>query len=442
MSINMDPEEYLVNILENQELSADEQVSLADDENEVEAFIRDEFADTPYIDYAGSRVKGTMIEEGYDLDIVCYFPNEYEATVEEVYNDVFDKLNKKYYVEKKTSALRIISTKNQNNIINYHIDVVPGKFTEDQEDGQAYLNFESPEKKILKTNIKIQINHVVQSNLQDIIKLIKLWNIRNKIGIKTFVLELLVVEVLNDSDNDKTIDKKLLIFWGKLKEEIDDIDIQDPANPAGNNLSEIFTQKHKDALRKWSDHTLSSIKNGGWVSVFGEVTSGQKERNIILGDFSHRVKPCLKWPMDIKYSSLEIVTERYLIEKNGWNHPPKLPGFLNSDSIIVLPSGLGLKYRAVFPPELDYDEIYWQVVNTGNHAKDVTNGLRGKLFENCDEALIKRERTEYTGKHWVECFLIKSDICIARKRFFINVFNEGVEQDRFYYKKFKSRRRK
>jgi hypothetical protein len=45
-----------------------------------------------------------------DLDIVCYFPNDDTsagATLKEIFDSVHQKLGEEYYVEPKTSAVRL-----------------------------------------------------------------------------------------------------------------------------------------------------------------------------------------------------------------------------------------------------------------------------------------------------------------------------------------------
>ena len=63
-------------------------------------------------------------------------------------------------------------------------------------------------------------------------------------------------------------------------------------------------------------------------------------------------------------------------------------------------------------------KYYWQVVNTGKAAKEA-GGLRGKIFEG---GMVRWEHTEYHGKHWIECFIVRNNICVARSgKFFVNI---------------------
>lgn len=67
--------------------------------------------------------------------------------------------------------------------------------------------------------------------------------------------------------------------------------------------------------------------------------------------------------------------------------------------------------------------VYWQVVNTGEEARRA-NSLRGGFYEGILEkgGRVRKESTLYTGMHWVECFIVKNNICVARSgEFIVNI---------------------
>src|SRR5215470_10820322 len=109
----MTPDEYLQEILASQALGddSDEVKALQQHRADVEKLIRDSFKDSALtIRYAGSKAKGTMNKESYDLDIISYVSsgdNTAGETLEDIYNNHKTALAKKYYVEAKGSALRL-----------------------------------------------------------------------------------------------------------------------------------------------------------------------------------------------------------------------------------------------------------------------------------------------------------------------------------------------
>lgn len=62
--------------------------------------------------------------------------------------------------------------------------------------------------------------------------------------------------------------------------------------------------------------------------------------------------------------------------------------------------------------------VYWQVVNTGDEAARA-GGLRGGIFPG---SLSQTESTLYRGQHWIECFIVKGEQCVARSgEFEVNI---------------------
>jgi hypothetical protein len=118
----------------------------------------------------------------------------------------------------------------------------------------------------------------------------------------------------------------------------------------------------------------------------------------------------------------KIRIDAYLYSKNG---KVKYRG-INSDARFA--SDLAIKYVASTNVPEPYD-VHWQVVNTGAHAA-AENGLRGRFFKartlqnDPSTPLINWETSKYTGKHWIECFVLKNNKCVARSgKFFINIKN-------------------
>lgn len=68
--------------------------------------------------------------------------------------------------------------------------------------------------------------------------------------------------------------------------------------------------------------------------------------------------------------------------------------------------------------------LYWQVVNTGLEAEQA-NQLRGQILPSRTVGvggLTQKESTLYTGMHWIECFVVKDGICVARSgEFVVNI---------------------
>lgn len=427
------PNNFLANLLVCQKLDTDQEDELKKNRDEVEELLKDKIGTKPTIRYGGSKAKNTMIKESYDLDIVCYFPYDDKQTLKEIFENIASILNEKYIIEEKTSALRIKYLKNGIIKFDYHIDVVPGKFVkEDSYDCYLYIsNFEGER---IKTNIEEHISHISESNCRDLIKLAKLWKARNSIQIRTFILEIFIVKIFEKYER---IDLKhdFVYFLESLEDKIDKITLMDPAN--SRDVSDLLSLVDKAIIKQNVRESLNLIKINddisddieSWYKLFDEIyQNNEKQEEIVSKDsrdlsiqnYSHRESP--KW-LPIKNSTYKVNIEAYLYsgsEDTPEEKRKKLSKY-NSDSRKVV-SGLWIKFLAKTNVPTPFN-IYWQVVNTGGHAKKM-NGLRGNIFPGTLD-LKQWERTFYTGIHWIECYIIKDDICYARDRFYVKIKNSS-----------------
>lgn len=77
--------------------------------------------------------------------------------------------------------------------------------------------------------------------------------------------------------------------------------------------------------------------------------------------------------------------------------------------------GFGLRFRASTNAPGPY-EVKWQVVNTGPEAARAGAGeLRGGFVDGEGvNGTVRWEGTAYTGTHWIEAFVVKDGVCVAR----------------------------
>ena len=165
-----------------------------------------------------------------------------------------------------------------------------------------------------------------------------------------------------------------------------------------------------------------------WAQIFGEDFPIQDEQanaelslhdQYQLGDTSHAKELIL--PVSIM-GSVKIRAQLY--RKNYDNKRlKKLVGNLPNNGSVR--SDMHIKYRAVpeFKLPKPYD-VHWRVVNTGIHA-DSEDALRGAPFTDHTGVELERwESTKYTGKHWVDCYIVQNDKIIAiSEKFYINITN-------------------
>lgn len=133
----------------------------------------------------------------------------------------------------------------------------------------------------------------------------------------------------------------------------------------------------------------------------------------------HRQDPRSKWPLQL--SQRVEVSASY--NKGGWR--------LSSDgssNYNLTNGGTVERYKQIcFKAKTNVTGLYsvfWQVVNTGREAS-AAHCLRGDFYSSDGESAfelgtkIRREPTRFKGNHWVECFIVKDGICVARSGEFV-----------------------
>lgn len=127
---------------------------------------------------------------------------------------------------------------------------------------------------------------------------------------------------------------------------------------------------------------------------------------------SHREKPF--WPISLQY---ECDIYGHYRDSTDGNKRKTITGQS------ILPKQCYVFFTASTNVPKPFD-VYWQVVNTGDEA--TKNGtLRGGIWKAKSlgkGGLVQKDYTVFTGLHWIECFIVKDNVCVARSsEFFVNI---------------------
>lgn len=247
-------EEYLQNILNNQNLSLQDVLILNNWRFSIQDILS-KLDGNPVFYCAGSLGKKTIIKEKYDLDIVVYWPNSATYTIKNIFDGVGIQLKKKFkYVNQKTVSWEIPFDSG------FHIDVVPGRAI-DIAYKEANL-YRTDTGTTLKTSIKTHIDTVRNSNRCEAIRLMKLWRERKKVPFKkSFLLEMMTI------DGSKGISNLPKQVWNALqyiRDNIETVQIKDPAN-SNNSLSDDISVSDKRIIKNMAQLTLSAKD---WTEIF------------------------------------------------------------------------------------------------------------------------------------------------------------------------------
>lgn len=140
------------------------------------------------------------------------------------------------------------------------------------------------------------------------------------------------------------------------------------------------------------------------TSVFQRVA-----RKFFRFDVPHREQP--RWRVQpTRYTA--TIKARY--RRRGFR-----PTFFASNSP-PLPKGADLDFEVDTNVPKPFT-VYWQVVNTGDEAARAGQ-LRGTFYDSSASGRTRSESTKYKGTHWVEGFVVKDGVCIARTgEFLVNI---------------------
>lgn len=117
-----------------------------------------------------------------------------------------------------------------------------------------------------------------------------------------------------------------------------------------------------------------------------------------LGNSNHVQRPT--WNEQVKYkATISAAVHPWLEGKILWPLTER-----------AVPKNVWLSFRIKTDVPTPF-QIYWQVVNTGEEAHRATD-LRGGFFSSTGS--VHWEHTAYRGTHWVEAFIIKGSMCVAR----------------------------
>lgn len=172
------------------------------------------------------------------------------------------------------------------------------------------------------------------------------------------------------------------------------------------NDSTVVTENLGNLLRVQSLNNV--LSQSPTTSITNVQTSASVTSDILK--VLHRQQP--SWPLRIYgYVKLSVKYEvRGRAEYKDFSDP-------------YLPKGINLYFLAVTDIEPPY-EVFWQVVNTGYEAKKA-NSLRGEIRPARSAGiggLKQKESTSYTGTHWIECFIVRNNVCVARSgEFFVTI---------------------
>lgn len=172
-------------------------------------------------------------------------------------------------------------------------------------------------------------------------------------------------------------------------------------------LKEMFAQKPVDRLMEKYKADLQQEREAAAVGTIEEKPTAL----IALENVKHRVSP--PWVLPRGFS---VMMQALVSYDKGKTFTPFKSG-------TTLPKEVDLQFFPIHSTHTPY-KVKWQITNTGYEAYS-RGCLRGNEFENGELYKLgicsgKKERTAYTGTHYVQCFIIKNgNQCVGMSEPFV-----------------------
>lgn len=317
---------------------------------------------------------------------------------------------------------------------NFHLDVVP--LVKDEEGllcigscSDGTWKQTNPKRHIRWST---EVNQEFDSNYKPLVKIMKWWRRENCPSWARFPKGITLEKMIADNlpETGLTIEERVMQTMANIATAyVDELDsgrapsIEDPAI-SGNNLAAKY--QHSDFTQfvdKLNQHLTLLAEDGTgndiWRSILGyNFPAGNRSssftslamtpsQNIAL-NVDHRQK--LDYPMQAPKPNATVTATVTLPSGETLELPNDGP---------AIPKGSTVVYKVNCGP-VKNGSVKWQVTNTGEEALRIC--CRGGFEKPNVGKTSRREETAYTGKHYVQCFMIRRDACVRwSKPFFINV---------------------
>ena len=368
----------------------------------------------------GSMGRNTSIKGESDIDVIYELPDEvferfddYESNGQsQLLNEIRDVLKEKYPSTdiKGDGQVVVIS------FTKYKIELVPG-FKQDNNSYKYPDTHDSGSWKITKPILEIEeANNTINntSTYRDICQMIREWKANNGVTICGLLIDTLIKDFLGNNPEYKWKSKS--DYYELLKSVFKYLSDQDEnrkqwnamgSNQIIENKNFNFIKKGKKAYNKLSNSTDESST---LRELFGSrfPISEQSANEYGYSNDEQFIEEI--FPVYIMYS-LKIDCE---ITQNGFR-TGLLSEFIKKKFMIK--QNRKLKFMIVennIPKPYD---IYWKVRNVGYEAIR-RNCIRGQIKKGID---YLNESTNFYGPHYVECYIIKDGICVARDKILVSI---------------------
>ncbi len=240
-----------------------------------------------------------------------------------------------------------------------------------------------------------------------LIRMIKKWTDQCSVKVKSYKIEKMVVSFFDSHGSEEELSATVRDFFEYFHNDSNDESLKSHLNTALNRAKKACefekNDKLEQALDEWrkifGNDFPKNTKKGFENSVkYDKAPNEEFIENIV----SVKIDPTISLKINCK------------VKQDGFR-----PAFL--DKIKFLSKNKNLEFFIEKHNITDQFEIKWKVRNFDEEAKN-KNDLRGEISDDLGFK-TKKENTKYKGEHYVECYILKSNICIARGKITVPISN-------------------
>lgn len=400
----------------------------------------DSESDTLHSLQIGSYGRGTAINGISDLDMVFILPwevyhrfNKYESNGQSaLLQEVKSVIVKTYSSTDVGGDGQVVAVK----FSNHTVEVLPafenedGSFKHaDSNDGGSWKTT-NPRAEIKEIN---RLDNNCSNNLKPLCKMVRAWKNKVGVGIGGLLIDTLCYNFFksNNEYKDKGLayyDRMVRDFFKYMSEQKKDQSYwYAPGSNQKVDKKDNFVAKAKKAYK----NCLKAIENEEkkkayklWKDVFGKQFPSAKEmeetvaKQILSYDDTEEFIED-SFPVDIRrWVNIDCV-----VSQPGFRD--KLLSMILSTSVIRFPLLINkkLEFRIKNTNVEKPFDVRWKIRNIGAIAES-KNQIRGQILK--DNGHRKRkENSVFHGPHYVECYIIKNGICVARDRIDVPISTES-----------------
>ena len=255
------------------------------------------------------------------------------------------------------------------------------------------------------------------------IRTIKKWSeLCSTAPVKSYAIENKVLEFFSINSISSEYATTARDFFAYFYNSVSDENLRSHLNTALNRAMKACDFESEQKLDKATDE---------WKKIFGDdFPSAEMERDIVATFHQIVSKLQALFPamteehLDRKYGIATVLNPIYSVEidvninQNGWRKNHWLLSEFQKRGYRIQKSA-SLLFKIISHNVPEPYSVKWKVRNFGDEARDL-GALRGEITDD-DGSETKKESTLYFGEHYVECYIITGNQCVAMGHVFIPI---------------------